>query len=213
MSRQVVASANAAAQRAVLSAYKIILRSLKRGCIGIPVTDRRDQGQVVDSVAAEIPETARKESVLLKLPNIIKGSVSDSWRQTVRDEFRLGSVISDSSSVRERNALLRDRRKLARDYADLLSEINTHEKLLMDFGWGDIRDSRSDLQNVARRCGLELDNNSPVHNGTLPLPVSPESEEETADDDEEMEAFGSTERDPLQKTLNRIDQYYKDRQA
>jgi hypothetical protein len=96
----------------------------------------------------------------------------------VASEFRRGVVLDHASG----NSTARERRKLARDYAELIKEIAQHERLLIEFGWGEVRDERSDIRRTARRCGLEL-SDSP--------------------------AFGETEIDPLTPTLERIDNYFE----
>eukprot|EP00475_Leptophrys_vorax_P041296 TRINITY_DN7786_c0_g1_i1.p2 TRINITY_DN7786_c0_g1~~TRINITY_DN7786_c0_g1_i1.p2 ORF type:complete len:220 (-),score=53.99 TRINITY_DN7786_c0_g1_i1:881-1540(-) len=207
---------NVAARGAVLSAYKTILGSLKRGCTGVEARHKVIKGVVIDGASST--REGKSNSVLLKLPTIATGYVSPYWRQIVQDEFRLGSVVGDASSsklVSERQ-LLKDRRKLARDYAELLEEIAQHEKLLMDFGWGAVRDSREELHNVARRCGLEVDFNRPEHQqgDSLPQPANQIFSEGAAEEQKEEEeegglpAFRDTEADPLEPTLRKINHYY-----
>jgi hypothetical protein len=207
---------NVAARRAVLSAYKTILASLKRGCTGVLASHKVIKGLVVDSGE---PQQDTNNSILLKLPTITTGYTSPYWKQLVQDEFRLGSVVGEANSkIASHQQLLKERRKLARDYAELITEIAQHERLLMDFGWGAVRDSRAELHNVARRCGLELDTNHPLlnesqegHQSVADASVEQaqiEAEEQDESDDDDIPAFTETERDPLEPTLRKIEQYY-----
>ena len=44
----------------------------------------------------------------------------------------------------------------AQDYAVLLHSVNTYEQLLKEEGWGEPRNQKSHLANLAKFCGLQM---------------------------------------------------------
>jgi hypothetical protein len=138
------------------------------------------RGNIVDGTFSTVKNEQVRDSVLDRLPKISIGFMDPNWKDMVKSEFKRSAVLDHASG----KSAAKERRKLARDYAELLTEIGQHERLLMDFGWGEVRDERSDIRRTARRCGLELSDEF---------------------------AFSETEKDPLAPTLKKIDQYFDEK--
>ena len=125
-SKSVLSKAGA---NAVLSAYRLILRSLRRGCTGMDLAKSTNiRGNIVDGTFSTVKNEQVRDSVLDRLPKISIGFMDPNWKDMVKSEFKRSAVLDHASG----KSAAKERRKLARDYAELLTEIGQHERLLIN---------------------------------------------------------------------------------
>lgn len=152
---------SSATRRSVLSAYKLILRSLERGQLGKSTSQALNRGLVVDAEGRPVilgymdSEPDEADDAGGRLPSLGLGTASEEWREEVRRLFR--SAVVDTGGDRGfRSSWEREQRRLAREYAEMVSSVHLHERLLRMHGWGIKRDQKSQVAGVARRVGLQV---------------------------------------------------------